>query len=90
MDKYLTSIDEFTSYDDVENQLAMIRLAISDENGSKEDKDKLREIENYLNTIVVYLKWKQFPVIGEEILKKALEDINLKILDVSKNMTLFV
>ena len=82
MDKYLTSIDEFTSYDDVENQLAMIRLAISDENGSKEDKDKLREIENYLNTILVYLKWKQFPVIGEEILKKALEDINLKIRDI--------
>lgn len=84
MDKYLTSIDEFTSYDDVENQLAMIRLAISDENGSKEDKDKLREIENYLNTILVYLKWKQFPVIGEEILKKALEDINLKIRDIQK------
>lgn len=84
MDKYLTSIDEFTSYDDVENQLAMIRLAISDENGSKEDKDKLREIENYLNTIFVYLKWKQFPVIGEEILKKALEDINLKIRDIQK------
>lgn len=84
MDKYLTSIDEFTSYDDVENQLAMIRLAISDENGSKEDKDKLREIENYLNTILVYLKWKQFPVIGEKILKKALEDINLKIRDIQK------
>ena len=28
MDKYLTSIDEFTSYDDVENQLAMIKLVM--------------------------------------------------------------
>lgn len=78
MDKYLASIDEFTNYEDIENQLASISYGVNAVE-NKEDIDKLKALEIYLKGILVYLKEKKFLMNRDMVLNNCLEEIKNKI-----------